>query len=538
MTVDLPINGAAGASLDPELEVAPVHRHAMVDISLRLPFHLYQQVFASASYSFLLDSAKQDARLGRYSFLGGDPYLVFQARRAAEGHPSGDVQVRLTDSSPGVRGPEVRAYRTGDVFGELAGLLDRLRVRPTSTAVPFTGGAVGYFGYEAAAFVEDVPSSGVDDIGAPDVLFMFVDSVLATCHETGRCYLSIVGRGQTVDQAEAEIARVRRRWLERIAHLEDNPPAPWTGPTRAVEPPPVWSANDRAEYGALVERAKEHIAAGDVFEVCLTHRLTSPRLRGSAWDLYRELRRINPAPFAAFLSVPGLAVVSSSPERFLRVDRDGRAESRPIKGTRRRTGVAEEDERSRVALGTAIKDRAENIMIVDLVRNDFGRVCEVDSVEVPELLVVEEYATVFQLVSTVVGRLRPGCTALDLVRSAFPGGSMTGAPKIESLKIIDSLERRPRGIYSGAIGYLDHSGHADFSIVIRTFVVKDGLCHFHVGGAIVTDSDPDGEYDETIDKARALVTALRNVQAIFAPEDGHENRDIGADFGAVRQARQ
>jgi para-aminobenzoate synthetase component I len=517
-----------------DFRVLPVHTHRVTEVPLRLPFHVYQRMFASDSYSFLLDSAKDDTRLGRFSFIGGSPYLIYEARRSAKGYPSGEIELTLTGTSTGIRGRRTQRYETNDVFGDVSRVLGRLRMEPRNDDLPFTGGAVGYFGYESSAFIENVPTTSDDDVGAPDILLMFVDSVLVKCHSTGRCYLSIFARGQTADEAEANCADLCNDWLERIRHLETHPPPAWSGPPNGVrgEALPVWSRTNQQAYGELVREAKDHIFAGDAFEICLTHRLTSPFLHGSAWDLYQELRRLNPAPFSAFLSMPGLHVVSSSPERFLRVDKEGVAESRPIKGTRRRCGMPEEDRAQKHDLETAVKDRAENVMIVDLVRNDFGRVCELDSVEVPELLVVEEYATVFQLVSTIVGQIRADYMAIDLLKSAFPGGSMTGAPKIEALKIIDRLEPVPRGIYSGAIGYLDHSGSADFSIVIRTFVIKGGLCHFHVGGAIVADSDPDEEYFETIDKARALVSALQNIQALATPPGWKTAANIVDDFGS------
>ncbi|MBO0878860.1 MAG: aminodeoxychorismate synthase component I [Mycobacterium sp.] len=522
-----------GAVLHNGLTVPPCFSHTVVGLSLQLPFYTYQRLFAADAYSFLLDSAKNDTRQGRFSFVGGAPYLIYEARRHLGGHGAADVTLTCPADSPSVSGPRVQRYRSADVFADLSDLLESVRIQPSTDVIPFTGGAVGYFGYEASAFIEDVPTKNNGcELAAPDIMLMFVDSVLAKCHASSRTYLSIFARGSTGEEARRNGAAIYDRWLERIAHLEAHPPAPWVGPSIGVrgEAVPVWSRTDRKSYGDLVRKAKEHIVAGDAFEVCLTHRLTSPFLHGSAWDLYQELRRINPAPFASFLATPDVQVVSSSPERFLKVDREGMAESRPIKGTRRRTGDPEEDRLQRADLLNAIKDRAENIMIADLVRNDFGRVCELDSVEVPELLVVEDYATVFQLVSAIVGQLRSDCTAVDLLKSAFPGGSMTGAPKIEALKIIDRLEFVPRGIYSGTIGYLDHSGAADFSIVIRTFVVKGGLCHFHVGGAIVADSDPDEEYTETIDKARALVNALQNTQILSTPPHWNSTANILDDF--------
>jgi anthranilate/para-aminobenzoate synthase component I len=227
--------------------------------------------------------------------------------------------------------------------------------------------------------------------------------------------------------------------------------------------------------------------------------------------LYGALREINPAPFAAWLQLPGFQVVSASPERFLRLGPDRIAESRPIKGTRPRGKDAAEDDRLGQDLANSAKDRAENVMIVDLVRNDLGRVAEIGSVAVPEMQVIEPYATVFQMVSTVQARLREDRDALDLVRACFPGGSMTGAPKIEAMKIIDALEPVKRGVYSGAIGYLDHSGVMDLSIVIRTIVCRDGRAIFGVGGAVVADSDPGAEYQETLDKAAALIAAVEAV---------------------------
>jgi aminodeoxychorismate synthase component I len=275
---------------------------------------------------------------------------------------------------------------------------------------------------------------------------------------------------------------------------------------------PVQSYFDESSYGRAVQTVKDHIVAGDVYQVCLTHRLEAHLEGESAWDLYRELRRINPAPFASFLRFPEVEIVSSSPERFLKIDQNGMAESRPIKGTRPRGKTPAEDESLRNELRGSAKDQAENVMIVDLVRNDFGRVCEYRSVQVPDFLAIEPYATVFQMVSTVQGRLAPGRDRFDLIRACFPGGSMTGAPKIEAMKIIDQLEPVTRGIYSGAIGYLDFRGPMDLSMVIRTIIVKDGRCYFHVGGGIVADSDPQDEYRETLDKARALVEAIGNLK--------------------------
>jgi anthranilate/para-aminobenzoate synthase component I len=231
-------------------------------------------------------------------------------------------------------------------------------------------------------------------------------------------------------------------------------------------------------------------------------------LSGDPWSLYRRLREVNPAPFASYFELPEVAIASCSPERFLRLEPDRSVESRPIKGTRPRGSGPDEDRSSRARLACSAKDRAENLMIVDLVRNDLGRVCEIGSVDVPELMTIEDYASVFQMVSTVRGRLRADRDAVDLIRATFPPGSMTGAPKIAAMQIIDRLEPMRRGIYSGALGYIDVRGGLDLCVVIRAALVKAGRAYVHAGGGIVADSDPAGEYHETLDKARPLAAAL------------------------------
>jgi len=256
-----------------------------------------------------------------------------------------------------------------------------------------------------------------------------------------------------------------------------------------------------------VDGAKGEIAAGNAYQVCLTHRMDRD-FGGDPWDLYRRLRLHNPAPFACYLELSEGVIVGNSPERFLRLDGNGRVESRPIKGTRPRDADAEVDRGNRARLLCSAKDRAENLMIVDLVRNDLGRVCETGSVRVPELMAIESYASVHQMVSTVSGRLRCDRDAVDLVRAAFPPGSMTGAPKIAAMRILDRLERVPRGVYSGALGYLDVRGGLDLCVVIRTVFVRDGRASVHAGGGVVADSDPLGEYREALDKARPLLAEI------------------------------
>ena len=479
-------------------------RSQTIPLKLALPFWRYGGMFGPESSAFLLDSAMDPGRLGRYSFLGGDPSALLTARRLAGPGLSMTLTLTTWRKPDGTRldSPLVREW-SGDPFTALRELQNEYRPEILEETPPggrFQSGLVGYFGYETGYAIEALPDTGEDDLQLPDLAFMVVDEVLCHDHSTGETTLSIIDRG--------DVDSVLQDWKTRLATFEASP---GTG-GMASGAPDVRAHFTKEEYCAAVQKCRDHIFAGDVFEVCLTHRLEMD-LPGNPWDLYSILRKINPAPFAAWLQFPGFQVVSASPERFLRLNHDRIAESRPIKGTRPRGADPTEDKQLRDELENSRKDRAENVMIVDLVRNDLGRVAEIGSVEVPELQTIEEYATVFQMVSTVRARLREDRDSFDLVRACFPGGSMTGAPKIEAMKIIDAIEPVKRGIYSGAIGYFDHSGVMDLSIVIRTIVCQDGRATFGVGGAVVADSDPDDEYQETLDKAKALIAAVRALAA-------------------------
>jgi aminodeoxychorismate synthase component I len=340
--------------------------------------------------------------------------------------------------------------------------------------------------------------------------------------------LTLTGRGRSADAIARDLEVRKAVWTDRLAGAAaDTPDRSATRPDCDQLPDlsGLTAAWDEAAYCAAVARCREHILAGDAFEICLTQQLSAP-LRAAPWDLYAALRAVNPAPFAAFLRAGGVTVAGASPERFLSLDAAGRLESRPIKGTRPRGASPVEDRRLHDELRDAVKDGAENLMIVDLVRSDLGRVARIGSVTVPELRAVETYATVHQLVSTVQADLRPDRDAFDAVRACFPGGSMTGAPKLEAMAIIESLEPVFRGVYAGALGWFDHGGAMDLSIIIRTFVCTDGRgadrqVSFGVGGAITADSDPDAEYRETLDKARALLAALALVRDLpAAPGEG------------------
>ena len=444
---------------------------------------------ASRPGSILLESGTREPKLGRWSFLACDPFLTFrtQGRR---------IEIERA------AGTEVRE---GDPFAVLRDLLAGIRVERPPDAPPLIAGAIGYFAYDLGRFVERIPEDTVDDVPVADCHLGFYGAVVAIDHVEQRAFVSAIGAPEDNPAAARKLAETRVAELgERLLKSVKD----FASPARpSVAPPLLIAANFTHEgYLTAVRRAKEYIAAGDIYEVCLSQRLSAP-LATTPLDLYARLTTSNPAPFAAYLETPDAAIVSCSPERFLQV-RGRDVETRPMKGTRPRGATPEEDARLADDLVNSIKDRAENVMIVDLERNDLGRVCEYGSIHVPELFVLEPYATVHQLVSTVRGRLRADATSLDCLRASFPGGSISGAPKVRSMEIIEELEPTRRGIYTGAIGYLCFSGDMDVNIVIRTAIIQNGVAHFQVGGAIVADSDPEDEYQETLDKARALGRGL------------------------------
>ncbi len=461
--------------------------------------------------TFVLDGggATASPRLDRASFMGAGPAATFRARRTSARDQAGRV---LTDVVIQYAGGRRIARHDVDPFTALD---DFLATSATSAAVfderypfAFRGGLVGYVGYECGQTLERLPCVPRPSAGMPDMAFALHEWVIATSRDTGRSWLSVIGTGATGSEARRDAEATRDRVIDALCSRRARSPLP--SEVRRIEPRIV-AGLSAAEYMARIALVKEHITAGDTFEICLTSALRTPLAGEQAWPLFDELRRANPAPFAALLDLPEGAVVSSSPERFLSLDARGVAESRPLKGTRPRGSPPEEDARLARELATSEKDRAENAMIVDLVRNDLGRVCRFGTVEVPELFAVEPYATVHQLVSTVRGRLADGHGAIDLVRACFPPGSMTGAPKIEAMSILERLEPAERGVYSGALGWIDLGGAMDLSVVIRTVVIEGDTATFSVGGAIVADSDPRAEHEEAEHKARALVRAIEAI---------------------------
>lgn len=481
MTIET--RGAAAAATEgTELDLVAVELDDGRDM-----VELFDEV-AHLPHSCFLDSSMLMDRFGRYSFIGFDPYLVLIARdgRARFERRGAEPEELVIDPFAALR--RSLAERKLPRRERLAGL------------PPFLAGGIGFLSYELGHYVERLPASAEDDLGLPELGFCFFDRVVAHDAQTGTKWL-IASAPRGGDLAAVEEQSLARLTPGAGAGKRGGPPV--AGGERACE---FTSGFTREEYLAAVRAVKEHILAGDIFQANLSQRFSAPLLE-PAWDLYRRLRVLNAAPFSAYLGFGDFALASSSPERFLKVDGRG-VETRPIKGTRPRSDDPAEDETGKRELLESAKDRAELSMIVDLQRSDLGKVCSYGSVTVDEHAVLESYATVHHLVSTVSGELREDKDVIDLLRACWPGGSITGAPKIRSMEVIDELEPTARGVYTGSIGYLGFDGTHDLNIAIRTMIITGGRAFFQVGGGIVADSDPEAEFQETLDKGKALFGAV------------------------------
>jgi para-aminobenzoate synthetase len=467
---------------------------------------VFTRLFARSATAFWLDSARVEGGLARFSMLG-----------EAAGDLAEVAIYRVGENAVRVRSGGTAVSVPGTIFDYLERELARRSVDASGLPFDFTGGYVGYFGYELKA---DCGSPNVHRSVTPDAVWVFPDRMVTVDHAEGVTYLLALSDGAPAADTAA------RDWLLRtetvLRQLPDGARSGASGQNGAsgqsghdgigADELERRLVRDRGQYLDDIAVCQRKLREGESYEICLTNSLRVPAAE-DGYDFYRRLRRVNPAPYAAYLKAAGITVACSSPERFLRVDRSGTAESKPIKGTAPRGRTQAEDERLRAKLTASDKTRAENLMIVDLVRNDLGRVCEVGSVHVPRLMVTETYETVHQLVSTIRGQLRADVSVIDAVRACFPGGSMTGAPKLRTMEIIDSLETEARGVYSGAIGFLGCNRTADLNIVIRTAVLADGEWRVGAGGAIVLDSDPVLEYEEMLLKAMAPMRAYRLADA-------------------------
>lgn len=482
------------------------------EISYLPPYLIYESL--ASKDSFLFESIKGPWKIARYSFIGFDPYLTFKVKNGfMEIVTEGKAVTGGNERSSGQR--SISLSRPLDV---LKALVKSYRQMPFEYLPPFQGGAAGILSYDFVRYFEQIPKNAADDLKLPDAHFLMIDKLIAFDHLQRKCWVIVcpgardkvrVDWLEKYDEAEYEIEKI----LKKVGNISSltlhgcNFKTPDLRPKRNTEIIYEMKKND---YIDIVKKAKEYIAAGDIFQANLSQRVSANIKDKSPWSLYRTLRLINPSPFAAFIDFGDYKIVSSSPERLLRV-KDGTIETRPIAGTRPRGKDSNEDELMRKELLLNEKERAEHIMLIDLERNDLGKVSEYGSVCVDEFMITEDYSHVIHIVSNVTGRLGKGKDCFDAIRAVFPGGTVTGVPKVRCMEIIDELEPVSRGPYTGSIGYIGFSGNMDLDIVIRTFVIKGEMAYIQAGAGIVADSDPEMEYYETLKKAEALIKTLKGI---------------------------
>jgi anthranilate synthase component I len=477
-----------------EANVIPV-RYRFVD-DLETPVSAFLKLRGDGP-AFLLESAEQ-GRLGRWSFLGFRPRSVL---RWSEGKLSEWGGEASAESGGGV--PPDRIVEAPDPYKAVADYVGRFEIAEPDELPPFAGGAVGFFGYDLVRTVETLGEPNPDPIGLPDMALMISDLLVAFDHQ--RHEVTLIANAFVEDGGVDE---AYMRAVEAIGEMRERLREPVPIVDGSTQSPDVrFESNmSREQFEATVSRIIEYVYAGDAFQVVPSQRFTA-QTPVQAFSIYRGLRTVNPSPYMYFLDFGDFEIAGASPEPLVKVTGE-RVETRPIAGTYPRGGDEEEDRRQAERLLQDPKERAEHVMLVDLGRNDLGRVCEYGSVSVDELMVVETYSHVLHIVSHVSGRLRQGVSAMDVLRSALPAGTLSGAPKVRAMQIIDELEPHKRGSYGGAIGYLSYTGDLDTAIHIRTVVVKDGLVHVQAGGGTVADAQPAYEYNESVNKAKAVFRAI------------------------------
>jgi anthranilate synthase component 1 len=476
--------------------VIPVYEEVVAD--LETPVSAFLKI-GCGPYAYLLESVESQENVGRYSFLSADPSLVFESKDHVTRFVRRHKDVAKPKSCPGVGSPldELRALAAGFKFVPVKGL------------PRFCGGFVGYIGYDMVRFFERIPDKNPDDVSVPDCVFMLSETLLIFDHVNRR--IKIVSSAMPKSHAEPELKRAYEAAVKKIRGIEISLKKPLGVSTpmkkKRRAPAAVVSNMTRPDFKKIVTKAKEYIKNGDIIQVVLSQRFQT-KLEHEPFDIYRSLRAVNPSPYMFFLKMRDVILVGSSPELLVRCE-DGLAATRPIAGTRPRgKNEAQDEALARELLGDA-KEKAEHLMLVDLGRNDLGRVCDYGTVKVEEFMTIEKYSHVMHLVSNVRGRLHKNKDALDALVACFPAGTLSGAPKIRAMEIIDELENARRGPYGGAVAYLSFSGNLDSCIIIRTMVIKDQQIYMQAGAGIVADSDPDTEYNETVNKARALLEAVK-----------------------------
>jgi anthranilate/para-aminobenzoate synthase component I len=479
--------------------VPPLHR----EIPYSSPCAVLEAL--KSANSFLLESVKGPHTIARYSFIGYNPCLIFKVKNG----------VIETVSS------EKRSLYQAKPLRELKNMLKSYQQMPFDFLPPFQGGLAGIFNYDFVHYFESLPRTAADDLDLPDAHFLVIDTLVAFDHRARKSWLIACPgvndalTGDSLDRMNwsekydeaLEKMQVSGYCLQSVKHENEEFRVRNDASDVMQTDPSIHYEMTKQEYMDIVRRAKEYIAAGDIFQANLSQRVSACIDKKDPWNLYKILRSINPSPFAAFLDFGDYQIISSSPERLVRV-RDRIVDTRPIAGTRPRGRDAAEDEFMRTELLLNEKERAEHVMLIDLERNDLGRVSEYGMVRVDEFMTTEEYSHVIHIVSNVKGNLASSKDCFDAIQAAFPGGTITGVPKVRCMEIIDELEPVRRGPYTGSIGYIGFSGNMDFNIVIRTFVIKNGIAYVQAGAGIVADSDPGGEYAETMKKAEALIRTL------------------------------
>jgi anthranilate synthase component 1 len=484
------------AELAATSRLVPVYRRIFADALT--PLSAFARLDDGAA-ACLFESVVGGEKVGRYSFLAADPFLRIEARGSA---------VKVT------RAGSTEAFESDDPLAELERRVDAYRPARLPELPPFTSGAIGYAAYDAIRYVEDLPDAPPDDLGLPDLDFAFYDRLVVFDNATKTIDVVVLARIDDVSRSsvEAAYAAACRRIDATIAQLaapSDWPPPADVGPRhepRCLTDGTAKSAFTREAFLEAVEKSIEYIRAGDIFQVVLSRRLEVP-FAGSPLEIYRTLRVVNPSPFMFYLRSPSCTLVGSSPEIMVRAV-DGTVTVRPLAGTRRRGATPEEDRALADDLLADPKERAEHVMLIDLGRNDVGRVSAIGSVTLSDVMTIERYSHVMHLTSNVTGHLRDGLTAFDALRACLPAGTVSGAPKIRAMEIIDELEPVRRGPYAGAVGYIDFAGSMDTCIALRTIVVKDGRAFVQSGAGIVADSVPEKEFEETLNKARGLLVSI------------------------------
>jgi anthranilate synthase component 1 len=472
----------------------PVYRQLLADALT--PVTAYQRLarplgFAPAGHSFLLESVVGGERIAQFSFVAANPEATFTAKRD-----------RIVIHRPGGKREEIESH---DPLDELRKMLADYHPVHLPGLPRFTGGVVGYAGYDMVRYYEDIGEGPADDRDLPDLSFGLYRTMVIFDHVSKT--IKVVANAHITDDpgsAYSEATEIIERTIGRLREGDGRAVAEIH--TEGIPQKPYQSNFTREKYMSMVEACKEYIRAGDIFQVVPSQRLMV-ETAASAFDIYRALRVVNPSPFMFLLDSPDVTLVGSSPEILCRVE-DGVVTNRPLAGTRPRGGTPEEDDRLQEELLADPKERAEHIMLVDLARNDVGRVAEPRSIELSDVMSVERYSHVMHIVSDVKGRLKEGMTAFDALRTALPVGTVSGAPKIRAMEIIDEFEPTRRGPYAGAVGYVDFGGNMDTCIALRTMVILGGRVYVQAGGGVVADSDPATEYQETINKSRALLRAI------------------------------